>query len=83
MQHGFQDKLSDQPGVVSIRVSGLMIGIELNRPCTELVTQALELGLLINVTDDKVVRLLPPLIISDTECDEIIEKVSSLILGYL
>jgi acetylornithine aminotransferase len=83
MEKGFQSRLGDQPGVVSIRVSGLMIGIELDRPCSDLVSQALEQGILINVTADKVVRLLPPLIISDTESDEIIEKVSMLILGYL
>jgi acetylornithine aminotransferase len=83
MRDGFQSKLGEQQGVVSIRISGLMIGIELDRPCFELVTQALEQGLLINVTADRVVRLLPPLIISDSECDEIIDKVSELILGYL
>jgi acetylornithine aminotransferase len=83
MRNGFQTKLGEQPGVVSIRISGLMIGLELDRPCTELVTRALEQGLLINVTAEKVVRLLPPLIISDNECDEIIEKVSNLILDYL
>ncbi|MES9972233.1 MAG: aspartate aminotransferase family protein [Candidatus Thiodiazotropha sp.] len=79
MSEGLQSKLGKQQGVVSIRVSGLMIGIELDRPCPELVTQALEQGLLINVTADRVVRLLPPLIISDSECDEIIHKVSELI----
>jgi acetylornithine aminotransferase len=83
MAEGFNARLDNQKGIASIRVSGLMIGIELDRPCTELVSQALDQGLLINVTADKVVRLLPPLIISDTECDEIIEKVSTLILGYL
>jgi acetylornithine aminotransferase len=83
MEKGFQSRLGEQQGVASIRVSGLMIGIELEQPCAELVNLALEQGLLINVTADRVVRLLPPLIISDTECDEIIEKVSMLILGYL
>jgi acetylornithine aminotransferase len=83
MLKGFQARLGELPGVVSIRVSGLMIGIELDRPCAELVSLALERGILINVTADKVVRLLPPLIISDAECDEIIDKVSALIQGYL
>jgi acetylornithine/N-succinyldiaminopimelate aminotransferase len=46
-----------------------MIGIELDRPCGELVTRALEAGLLINVTADRVVRLLPPLILEQTEAD--------------
>jgi acetylornithine aminotransferase len=83
MLKGFQARLGELPGVVSIRVSGLMIGIELDRPCAELVSLALERGILINVTADKVVRLLPPLIISDAECDEIIDKVSALIQEYL
>lgn len=83
MRNGFQSKLGEQQGVVSIRVSGLMIGIELDRPCFELVTRALDQGILINVTADKIVRLLPPLIISDAECEEIVDKVSALVLGYL
>lgn len=83
MLNGFQSRLGDHQGVESIRVSGLMIGIELDRPCLELVSRGLEQGILINVTADKVVRLLPPLIISNAECDEIIDKVCALILGYL
>ncbi len=83
MSNGFQSRLGEQQGVVSIRVSGLMVGIELDRPCAELVTRALEEGILINVTADRVIRLLPPLIISDAECSEIIDKVSALIQGYL
>ncbi|MEJ2611235.1 MAG: aspartate aminotransferase family protein [Candidatus Thiodiazotropha sp.] len=83
MQTGFESKLADLPGVTDIRSLGLMIGIELDRPCGELVNLALEQGLLINVTIGKVVRLLPPLIISDVECDEIIDKVSALITDFL
>jgi acetylornithine aminotransferase len=83
MLDGFNARLGNQQGIVSIRGCGLMIGIELDTPCTELVGRALEQGVLINVTADRVVRLLPPLIISDAECDEIIEKVSSLILEFL
>jgi acetylornithine aminotransferase len=60
-----------------------MVGIELDRPCGELVTQALEQGLLINVTADKVIRLLPPLTISDEICDEIIDKVAALVSAFL
>ncbi|MEW8506124.1 MAG: aspartate aminotransferase family protein [Candidatus Thiodiazotropha sp.] len=83
MLNGFNARLGAQQGVEAIRVSGLMIGIELDRPCFELVNRGLEQGILINVTVDKVVRLLPPLIISDAECDQIIDKVSALIQGYL
>jgi acetylornithine aminotransferase len=57
-----QQRLGNVPGVVAVRGIGLMLGIELARPCGELVAQALAAGLLINVTADKVVRLLPPLI---------------------
>ena len=56
-----------------------MIGIELTKPCGELVTKALEQGLLLNVTSDKVVRLLPPLVIKQNESEQIIDMVSTLI----
>ncbi|MCU7879494.1 MAG: aspartate aminotransferase family protein [Candidatus Thiodiazotropha sp. (ex Lucinoma aequizonata)] len=83
MRAGFQSKLDEQQGVLSIRISGLIIGIELDRPCVELVTRALDQGMLINVTADKVIRLLPPLIISDAECDQIIDGVCTLIYSFL
>ena len=83
MQTGFTSKLADLAGVTEIRSSGLMVAVELDRPCGELVGLALEQGLLINVTAGKVVRLLPPLIISDQECDEVIDKVSALIVDFL
>ena len=60
--------------VGEIRGRGLMIGIELDRPCAELVGQALQEGLLINVTANKVVRLLPPLILSDEDADLLVER---------
>ena len=56
-------------GVTEIRGQGLMIGIELDRPCGELVGRAAEAGLMINVTADNVVRLLPPLIMTADEAD--------------
>ena len=83
MRAGFEEKLGGLEGVTEIRVSGLMVGIELDRPCGELVALALEQGLLINVTAESVVRLLPPLIISDEICDEIIERVAALIIAFL
>ena len=70
-------------GVEEIRNRGMMIGIELDRPCGELVVRALEAGLLINVTADKVVRLLPPLILTDEEADELASGVASLIRDFL
>jgi acetylornithine aminotransferase len=80
---GFRDQLSGTAGVTDIRGSGLMIGIELDRPCGELVMSALQRGLLINVTANRVVRLLPPLITTDRQAAMIVEKVSELIREFL
>jgi len=80
---GFESELGGLKAVEEIRGRGLMLGIELDRPCTELVKQALEQGLLINVTADKVVRLLPPLILSDEQADTIITQVSQLIRNFV
>lgn len=70
-------------GVVDIRGLGLMIGIELDRPCGDLVDRGLEAGLLINVTAERVVRLLPPLVFSDAEAEELVERLSVLIRSFL
>ncbi len=70
-------------GVSVIRNAGLMIGIELDRPCGDLVKQALEAGLLINVTADKVVRLLPPLIMSESEAQQLVNILTPLIKKFL
>jgi acetylornithine/N-succinyldiaminopimelate aminotransferase len=69
---GLRKALAGIAGMVDIRGDGLMIGIELDRPCGDLVKQALAAGLLINVTADKVVRLLPPLVMSDAEAAELV-----------
>jgi acetylornithine aminotransferase len=74
-----QQKLAGNRSVREFRGKGLMIGIELDRPCAELVGKALARGMLINVTSDRVVRLLPPLIINDAEADQIADTVASLI----
>ena len=80
---GFAARLAGQPGVTEIRGMGLMIGIELARPCGELVQQALDAGLLINVTADNVVRLLPPLIFTREHAELLLETLTPLILGFL
>jgi acetylornithine aminotransferase len=80
---GFTSSLKDLQGITEIRGHGLMIGIELDRPCTELIGKALSQGLLINVTAERVVRLLPPLITTEKQADMIIEKVSDLIRDFL
>ena len=83
MLNNLKENLQDLAGVTEIRGSGLMIGIELARPCGELVTQALQRGLLINVTADCVIRLLPPLIISDEQADQITQTLSALVAEFL
>ena len=77
------ERLANVDGVVALRNAGLMIGIELDRPCTELVKQALAVGLLINVTHDTVVRLLPPLILNQEEAQQIVDILANLIGNFL
>ena len=60
---------------------GLMIGVELDRPCGELVKAALEAGLVINVTADNVIRLLPPLVMNEAEGREVVERLVPLVRG--
>lgn len=60
-----------------------MIGIQLDRPCAELVKAGLDAGILINVTAGDVIRLLPPLIISDEQADQIVKMVSDLIRSFV
>lgn len=75
----FQKKLAGNNQIISIRNRGLMIGIELSKPCTELVSIALENRLLINVAAGNRIRLLPPLIIDDEEALLLVDKLSPLI----
>lgn len=74
--------LADVAGIVDIRGSGLMIGIQLNKDCPELVEKAKQVGLLINVTAGSTIRLLPPLIISDDQADEIVSTLVELIKSH-
>lgn len=76
-------ELAGVSGVEEIRGQGLMIGIELSRPCVELVKEALGKGLLINVTSDKVVRLLPPLVIQRAEAEQVINTLSGIVKEFL
>jgi acetylornithine aminotransferase len=80
---GFREALAGTAGVTAVRGMGLMIGVELDRACGDLVKMALDAGLLINVTADKVVRLLPPLVINDTEAREIVARLAPLIKQLL
>jgi len=69
--------------VVEVRGMGLMIGVELKEPCGELVKQALDAGLVINVTADNVVRLLPPLVMSEAEGRQVIARLVPLVKAFL
>ena len=69
--------------VIDIRHKGLMIGIELDRACAPIVDLGLEAGLLINVTADKVVRLLPPLILDEKQIEFLVSTLSSVITQFL
>ncbi len=83
MVQGFEKLLADRSEVKMIRAAGFMFGIELMMPCTELVQQALDKGVLINVTAENVIRLLPPLIINADEAKQIVAKVSELIVHFI
>jgi acetylornithine aminotransferase len=80
---GLGRELSGTSGMTEIRGMGLMIGVELDRPCGDLVKQALAAGVLINVTQDKVIRLLPPLILTAAEADEIVARLAPVIRSFL
>ncbi|MDH4275956.1 MAG: aspartate aminotransferase family protein [Gammaproteobacteria bacterium] len=80
---GLRENLGAMAAVKDVRGYGLMLAVELDRPCTELVAKGLQQGLVINVTAERVVRLLPPLILSDAEADLIVQGVSQLVREFL
>jgi acetylornithine aminotransferase len=75
--------LDGLPGVVEVRGQGLMVGIELDRPCGALVKRCADAGLMISVTADRVVRLLPALIITAEEVQQVAERVIAQIRAFL
>jgi acetylornithine/N-succinyldiaminopimelate aminotransferase len=80
---GLREQLAGVPGVAEIRGHGLMIGIELDRACGVLASQALDGGLLVNVTMDNVVRLLPALVIAESEVRQVLSTLVPLVRGFL
>lgn len=78
-----QKELAEVTGVVDVRGQGLIIGIELNKPCGALLGRGAEAGLLFSVTADTVVRLVPPLIMTEAEADEVVAKLKPLIVQFL
>jgi acetylornithine/N-succinyldiaminopimelate aminotransferase len=83
LRAGLAEGLAGVAGLVEIRGQGLMLGIELDRNCNALLKQAAERGLLISVTADTVIRLLPALIISAAEIDELVGILVPLVRGFL
>ena len=83
LQDRLAEALASVPGVAEIRGRGLMIGIQLEKPCKQLMTEALQQGLLISVQSEHVIRLLPPLTISDEQIDTITGTLSSLVISFL
>jgi acetylornithine/N-succinyldiaminopimelate aminotransferase len=78
-----EKELGKLPGVVEIRGQGLMLGIELDRPCSELLGQAAKAGLLMSVTADRVIRLVPPLILTEEEAMAIAAILVPLVREFL
>jgi acetylornithine aminotransferase len=83
MLAGLGKSLAGVEGVKEIRGKGLMLAVELDRPCKEILMLALERGLLVNVTADSVVRLLPPLVLTDAEADQIVSGVADCVRSFL
>jgi acetylornithine/N-succinyldiaminopimelate aminotransferase len=83
IRDGLSKQLAGTAGVVQVRGAGLMIGVELDRPCGDLVKLALAQGLIINVTADSVVRLLPPLVMKRDEAQQVVDMLAPLIRDFL
>ena len=83
IRSGLRQALAGVHGVLDIRGEGMMIGIELDRPCGELVGVARDAGVLINVTADSVIRLVPPLIYGAAEVDALVAAVAGIVRNYL
>ena len=79
----FSEELHNQKGFLEVRGKGLMLGIVLDRPCPDVVKQALDAGLVLNVTADSVIRLLPPLIFTKAHADILIERLLPIIRKQL
>ena len=83
LKAALEQRLASNSGVKEVRGQGLMIGIELTKPCGVLTERALNAGLLLSVTADSVVRLVPPLILTEAEADEIVGILVPLIEAFL
>jgi acetylornithine/N-succinyldiaminopimelate aminotransferase len=80
---GLKRELAGVAGVKEVRGMGLMIGVELDRPCGDITRRALAAGLVMNVTADKVIRLLPPLVIKEEEARQLVAILAPAIKSFL
>ena len=83
VMEGLRRELAGVAGVKEVRGMGLMIGVELDRPCADIVKRALAAGLVINVTADKVIRLLPPLVMNEAEGRQLVAILAPLVKSFL
>jgi acetylornithine aminotransferase len=83
IQGGLRRELANVAGVKEIRGMGLMIGVELDRPCGDVVKRALDAGLVINVTAERVIRLLPPLVIREAEAKQLVSILAPVVREFL
>ena len=83
IRDGLTQALQSTPGFVEVRGMGLMLGVELDRPCSDIVGMALEQGLILNVTADNVIRLLPPLVMTADEGRQLVQILSNVIRTFL
>lgn len=83
LRAALQERLGRIPGVKEVRGRGLMLAVQLDRPCKELMQRACDNGLLINVTADSVIRLLPPLILTDAEADQLVDILERTVRAFL
>jgi acetylornithine aminotransferase len=83
LKAALQERLGANPGVKEIRGAGLMLGIELDRPCGALIARCADAGLLISVTADSVIRLVPPLILCAAEADELVARLVPVVEAFL
>ncbi|MBS0343118.1 MAG: aspartate aminotransferase family protein [Proteobacteria bacterium] len=83
LKESLQRELGSLPGVKEVRGQGLMLGIELDRPCGAILQRACDAGLLLSVTADSVIRLVPPLVLSQAEADEIVAILVPIVKSFL
>jgi len=83
IREGLAAALRDVPGVVEVRGMGMMIGVELDRACGDIVRTALERGLVVNVTAEKVIRILPPLVMNADEGRQVVERLAPIVREFL